>query len=191
MAGPLKPPSQQTKRFFDIVPINRITPLATSRPIIAGKNTQLVDPMMIRSAVLPGLANPDSEKAIVKKAITITEPSVTPNTESQTTINETPVTDDATIEREYQEVKHELPAGLPVAEIQSVTHDSVTNTAEVISSAVVVHQEPPRRRHHLRIYMVVVLAIVIIVAAADVMLDSGVWKPSHNLPHTHFWQQSY
>jgi len=67
MAGPLKPPSQQTKRFFDIVPINRITPLATSRPIIAGKNTQLVDPMMIRSAVLPVWLTQIQKKRLLKK----------------------------------------------------------------------------------------------------------------------------
>jgi hypothetical protein len=92
------------------------------------------------------------------------------------------------IEHEYEEVKHELPAGLPVAEVQAHSSGGSASTAEPANQVVVVHHDSSRHPHsRLREYVWVTIIIALLIVAADLLLDSGIWKPGHHLPHTHIW----
>jgi hypothetical protein len=41
-----------------------------------------------------------------------------------------------------------------------------------------------------RTFLYVLLVLVVLVVAADLVLDSGVWKTSVNIPHTHFFNKN-
>jgi hypothetical protein len=188
MDEPLKPPSQQPKRFFDIVPSKLAFPPATSRPIIPGSRTHPADPMMTT-----GQSDSAGQTEIETDEPVDTDSTPATGTEKNDLAGptdmhqETPAGDEM-IEQEYEEVKHELPAGLPVAEVQAHSSSGTAGMATPTNQVVVVHHESSKHHHpRLREYVWLTVIIALLIVAADLLLDSGIWKPGHHLPHTHFW----
>jgi hypothetical protein len=196
MDNDVTPPSQQPKRFFDIAPPKDFVPSATSRPLLAPKDPQQPDPMMVVQAphhqfpLAPELASQlgtsaeseeTDETALLDPGDAVALPAETP---------------EGMMNREYDEVQHEIPAdfGEPVADAHDnqtsapITSDPVeplqdAETAGALSPAVVMHHHPSPRL--MRDIVITLLVVVLLVVAADVLLDAQVWKPTYNFPHTH------
>jgi hypothetical protein len=151
MAEPLKP-SDPSKRFMDIVPGNKTAVSATSRPIISPKTEPPVDPMVATTPVAK------------------TSPEVDQNEPAE-----------VMMQREYQEVEHELPAG----DVLNSDELNSPQTAAVIGN----HAGQKLKRRTLEKFLLVVLAVIILALILDLLLDHGSIKLS-GIPHTHFWHQS-
>jgi hypothetical protein len=150
MAEPLKP-SDPSKRFMDIVPSNQMSVSPTSRPIISPKTEPPVDPM------------------VATKSVVVNSPQESQNEPAQ-----------VMMQREYQEVEHELPAG----EALNGDVPNLPQTAAVIGN----HGKKPKRPM-LDKFLLAVLAIIILALVLDLLLDHGTIKLS-GIPHTHFWHKS-
>ncbi|HUC88391.1 MAG TPA: hypothetical protein VMR95_04595 [Candidatus Binatia bacterium] len=151
MAEPLQP-TDPSRRFMDIVPGNKTAVSATSRPIISPKTEPPVDPMVAATPVVQ--ASPEVDQ---------NEPA------------------EVMMQREYQEVEHELPAG---DDLNSDEPDLPQATA-VIGE----HGGQKLKRRTLDKFLLVVLAIIILALVLDLLLDHGTIKFS-GIPHTHLWHQS-
>lgn len=219
MDEPLKPPSQQPRRYFDIVPSKHALPPATSRPIVTNKTDNLADPMVVVASNSPELKTHYEPKYIVAKDSFIDEPRKEERAEPLIKNNESFSGSEAMMAQEYQEVEHELPAGQavvapgssirPIASARSVgmmeqeykevehelpsgedlDEDRLFQSVNLSSPEEANSRVSIKRRHNSpqKKYIWAVVAIVVLIIAADLLLDSGVLKAGHSLPHTHFW----
>jgi hypothetical protein len=181
MEEPLKPPSQQPRRFFDIVPSTSTVPSATSRPIITTGQAQPIDPVMAFSGVSSNQVTAEPKVSVAPEVSPLPEPLATISSEQ-------PTAGDYMMKREYQEIEHELPAGPLTDEDRLLASVSADETMNPTSSAVVVNHG--KSSNLTRKFILALVIIVLVILAADLLLDSGVWKLGHSIPHTHFWHQT-
>ena len=182
-------------KVFDIFGPNHKRPQPTSRPIITNNKPQQPDPMVMEGSTLsshkPLFLNaeemPETKTATMEDKYseviktTPDEQAKPPIAESVIEMpdssNKEPVTEkEPVIEKQPEE-------SALVEQLQGSLN--VDNNDMSISTPIVSIHKDVKQKPFIKWLLAVILLLIVVIVVIDVLLDSGVWKPSFNIIHTH------
>lgn len=205
--NPKRPPVPANRKAFDIFQPNKIRPQNTSRPIIVSNKPEQADPMMVeRKQELKAPAKvqePVEQEVPTAPELPSTEQKAAPRPTHETkppkpehkevTINESVPKIDEALAKEEQSPE---PTQQPKTPIEPASVEETEEPKESMPAAwksldsatiddpiISIHHHQKKHRV-LKWTLGILLFLFLIVVIIDILLDSGMWIPNFNLPHT-------